>query len=91
MLRVRSLGTVSYHEASALQHALAIEAQGDYLYVWLDGPSVYFEEAAASYAAVPIGPTSGQNDGTAGIAFSSETNRGKAGGQRIARVMVMKR
>ncbi len=40
MLRVRSLGTVSYHEAFALQHALAAEAAADYLLV-LQHPSTY--------------------------------------------------
>jgi len=40
VLRVRSLGTVSYHEADALQHALATEAVDDYLLV-LQHPHTY--------------------------------------------------
>ena len=40
MLRVRSLGTVPYHEADALQHALASEADDDYLLL-LQHPHVY--------------------------------------------------
>ena len=40
MLRVRSLGTVPYHEAYALQHALATEATDDYLLV-LQHPHTY--------------------------------------------------
>ena len=40
MLRVRSLGTVPYHEASTLQHALATEATDDYLLV-LQHPHTY--------------------------------------------------
>ena len=40
MLRVRSLGTVPYHEAYALQHALATEAADDYLLV-LQHPHTY--------------------------------------------------
>ncbi len=40
MLRVRSLGTVPYHEADALQHALATEATDDYLLV-LQHPHTY--------------------------------------------------
>ena len=33
MLRIRSLGTVPYHEAYDLQHALAVQADDDYLLV----------------------------------------------------------
>jgi lipoyl synthase len=40
VLRVRSLGTVPYHEANALQHALATEATDDYLLV-LQHPHTY--------------------------------------------------
>ncbi len=40
MLRVRSLGTVPYREADALQHALATEAADDYLLV-LQHPHTY--------------------------------------------------
>ena len=40
MLRVRSLGTVPYHEAYDLQHALATEAADDYLLV-LQHPHTY--------------------------------------------------
>jgi lipoic acid synthetase len=40
VLRVRSLGTVPYHEAYALQHALATEAADDYLLV-LQHPHTY--------------------------------------------------
>jgi lipoyl synthase len=40
VLRVRSLGTVPYHEAYALQHALAAEAVDDYLLL-LQHPHTY--------------------------------------------------
>jgi lipoyl synthase len=40
VLRVRSLGTVPYHEAFTLQHALATEATDDYLLV-LQHPHTY--------------------------------------------------
>ncbi len=40
MLRIRSLGTVPYHEADALQHALATEADDDYLLL-LEHPHTY--------------------------------------------------
>ena len=40
MLRIRSLGTVPYNEAFALQHALAAGTEDDYLLV-LQHPHVY--------------------------------------------------
>jgi len=40
VLRIRSLGTVSYHESSTLQHALATEADDDYLLL-LEHPHTY--------------------------------------------------
>ena len=40
MLRIRSLGTVPYHESSTLQHALATEADDDYLLL-LEHPHTY--------------------------------------------------
>jgi lipoate-protein ligase B len=40
VLRVRSLGTVPYHEAFALQHALATGTEQDYLLI-LQHPHVY--------------------------------------------------
>ena len=40
MLRVRTLGTVPYHEADTLQHALAAEAADDYLLI-LEHPHTY--------------------------------------------------
>ena len=40
MLRIRTLGTVPYHEAFTLQHALATHSEDDYLLV-LQHPHVY--------------------------------------------------
>jgi lipoic acid synthetase len=40
VLRIRSLGTVPYHEADALQHALAVHARDDYLLL-LEHPHTY--------------------------------------------------
>jgi len=40
VLRIRSLGTVPYHEATVLQHALARKAEDDYLLL-LQHPHVY--------------------------------------------------
>ena len=55
MLRVRSLGTVPYHEAYALQHALASEAADDYLLV-LQHPHTYTLGAHAEERHVLVDP-----------------------------------
>ncbi len=55
MLRVRSLGTVPYHEAYALQHALAAEATDDYLLV-LQHPHTYTLGAHADERHVLVDP-----------------------------------
>ena len=55
MLRVRSLGTVPYHEAFALQHALATEAADDYLLV-LQHPHTYTLGAHADERNVLVDP-----------------------------------
>ena len=57
MLRVRSLGTVPYHEAYALQHALATHASDDYLLV-LQHPHVYTLGAHANGEHVLVDPAS---------------------------------
>jgi lipoyl synthase len=56
VLRVRSLGTVPYHEAYALQHALATEASDDYLLV-LQHPHTYTLGAHADERHVLVDPT----------------------------------
>jgi len=55
VLRVRSLGTVPYHEAYALQHALASEAVDDYLLV-LAHPHTYTLGAHADERHVLVDP-----------------------------------
>jgi lipoic acid synthetase len=55
VLRVRSLGTVPYHEAYALQHALATEARDDYLLV-LQHPHTYTLGAHADEDHVLVDP-----------------------------------
>ncbi len=55
MLRIRVLGTVPYHEASALQHALATEATDDYLLL-LQHPHTYTLGAHADEAHVLVDP-----------------------------------
>ncbi len=56
MLRVRGLGTVPYHEADALQHAL-VSAVDDYLLV-LEHPHVYTLGAHADASHVLVDPSS---------------------------------
>lgn len=56
MLRVRSLGTVPYHEASTLQHALASRATDDYLLV-LQHPHTYTLGAHADERHVLVDPS----------------------------------
>jgi lipoic acid synthetase len=55
VLRIRSLGTVPYHEATALQHALALEAEDDYLLL-LQHPHVYTLGAHADDRHVLVDP-----------------------------------
>ncbi|HSZ37393.1 MAG TPA: lipoyl synthase [Acidimicrobiales bacterium] len=55
MLRIRSLGTVPYHEATTLQHALARAAEDDYLLL-LQHPHVYTLGAHADDRHVLVDP-----------------------------------
>ncbi len=55
MLRIRSLGTVPYHEAAVLQHALAREAGDDYLLL-LQHPHVFTLGAHADDRHVLVDP-----------------------------------
>jgi lipoic acid synthetase len=57
MLRIRSLGTVPYHEAFTLQHALAQGTDDDYLLL-LQHPHVYTLGAHADPSHVLIDPAS---------------------------------
>ncbi len=57
MLRIRSLGTVPYHEAYELQHALATRAGDDYLLV-LQHPHTYTLGAHADDRHVLVDPAS---------------------------------
>jgi lipoic acid synthetase len=57
VLRVRLLGTVKYHEAFTLQHALAARSDDDYLLI-LQHPHVYTLGAHADRAHVLVDPAS---------------------------------
>jgi hypothetical protein len=63
-------------------------AQGARLQVSLDGQLLSFNQGGSSVTVVALPATSGSNDGTAGIAFSTEDNRGAAGGQRARNLVV---
>lgn len=69
-------------------HTLEIAAQGSSLQVALDGRLLTFTQDGARVTTVAIPLTSGNNNGTAGIGFSAETNRGKLGGQRADNLVV---
>lgn len=74
-------------DASAT-HILEIAAGGNQLQVALDGRLQTFQQNNQFRTAVPIPATSGSNDGTAGIAFGAEQNRGLIGGQRADNIVV---
>jgi lipoic acid synthetase len=57
VLRIRSLGTVAYHEADVLQHALATRAGDDYLLL-LEHPHTYTLGAHADGRHVLVDPPS---------------------------------
>jgi len=56
--------------------------------VYVDGNRLTFTQDGASVTTVALPTSSGSNDGTVGIAFGSEANRGKAGGQRAQNLIV---
>jgi DNA-binding winged helix-turn-helix (wHTH) protein len=78
----------------AAYHHLEMEARGERLTALLDGQPVAFIQAGQGVAGVSIPPVwdgpprLGQNQGAAGIAFSSDQSHGKAGGQRVRNFQV---
>jgi DNA-binding winged helix-turn-helix (wHTH) protein len=76
---------------SAVFHHLEMEARGEMLTAWLDGKPVEFLQGGAGVSIPPVWdgpPRLGQNQGAAGIGFSSDQSRGKAGGQRVKNLQV---
>jgi uncharacterized protein (TIGR03437 family) len=73
---------------AAVFHTLEAVAQGLSLQVWLDGTRLTFTQNSASVTTVALPATSGSNNGSAGIAFADEDNRGKAGGQRAKNLVI---
>jgi hypothetical protein len=72
----------------AAPHQLEIAAGGERLQVALDGKLQTFKQDEQLVTDLKIPPTAGTNDGTAGIAFGAEPNRGQIGGQRADNVVV---
>lgn len=73
---------------AGVQHKLEISARGSQLQVALDGKLQTFKQNGQVMTEVDIPPTIGSNDGTAGIAFGAETNRGQIGGQRADNISI---
>jgi hypothetical protein len=69
-------------------HTLEIAVQNNQLQVVLDGRLLTFSQDGQSVTTVSVPPTDGTNNGTAGIAFSAEDNRGQIGGQRASSLVV---
>jgi len=73
---------------AAVFHTLEAVAQGSSLQVWLDGARLTFTQNGAAVSTVALPATAGSNNGTAGIAFAGEDNRGKAGGQQAKNLVI---
>jgi DNA-binding winged helix-turn-helix (wHTH) protein len=78
----------------AVFHHLEMEARGEMLTAWLDGKPVEFLQGGKGGTGVSIPPAwdgpprLGKNQGAAGVGFSSEQSRGKAGGQRVKSLQI---
>lgn len=66
---------------SNVSHNLAVSFQGDGLLAWLDGVPQIFTQNAQQVSPLILQPTGGSNDGTLGISFGAQDNRGQIGGQ----------
>lgn len=73
---------------STTWHTLEIAAGGTHLQVSFDGKLLTFNQDGQLTTTVTITPTAGSNDGTAGIAFGAEANRGQIGGQRAKTIII---
>lgn len=84
---IATSGKPAAFDAGAI-HTLEIAAGADQLQVELDGKLQSFNQDNEVVTKIHISPTSGSNDGTVGIAFGAEQNRGQIGGQRADNVIV---
>jgi Abnormal spindle-like microcephaly-assoc'd, ASPM-SPD-2-Hydin len=69
-------------------HTLEMMAKGSSMQVALDGVLQTFTQNGSPVAVVTLPVTGGNNDGTVGIAFSSEDNPLMAGGERANNFVV---
>jgi uncharacterized protein (TIGR03437 family) len=69
-------------------HTLEAVAKGSTLQVWLDGALLTFTQNGAAANSVALPATAGTNNGTAGIGFAADDNRGKAGGQQAKNLVI---
>jgi hypothetical protein len=89
-VKIKNLNDSSYAAASlrvpgfdaSVFHTLQATVQGTALVVTLDGQTVTFTQGSSLVTTVAIPATRGSNDGTAGVAFGAENNRGAIGGQQ---------
>jgi uncharacterized protein (TIGR03437 family) len=72
----------------AVIHTLQMAAQGSNLQVSLDGQLLTFIQNGGFSTTVILPASGGTNNGAVGVAFGSEPNRGMAGGQRAANLVV---
>ncbi|MBI4670368.1 MAG: hypothetical protein HY741_01695 [Chloroflexi bacterium] len=73
----------------SVMHHIETAAGGNRLQVALDGKLQTFMQNNEPVTTVQIPATAGSNNGTAGIAFGAEANRGQIGGQRADNVVVL--
>lgn len=73
---------------STVFHHLEMAVQGSNLQVALDGRLLTFNQNGNQVTTVSLPSSSGSNDGTVGVAFGAETNRGQLGGQRARNLVV---
>ncbi len=73
---------------AAVFHKLETVARGASLQIWLDGARLTFTQNGGAVTTLELPATNGSNDGTAGIAFADEDNRGKAGGQKARNLVI---
>jgi hypothetical protein len=84
---IATTGIPASFDAAAF-HTLETVAQGASLQVWLDGAGLTFTQDGNAVTSLALPATGGSNDGTAGIAFADEDNRGKAGGQKARNLAI---
>ena len=85
---IATSGIPASFDANAMHH-IETAAGGNNLQVALDGKLQTFMQNNELVTTVQMSATAGSNNGTAGIAFGAEANRGQIGGQRADNVFVL--